>query len=593
MYNAMMDPELMRLAQEQMSKIPPAELAKMQQQMMSNPDLIRMASERMKNMRPEDFKMAAEQMKHAPVGDMAEMGKRIASASPEEIASMTAQADAQVSYVVNAAEVLKKQGNTLHNQGKYSEAAQKYIRAKNNLKEVPFSKGRTIQLACSLNLMSCYLKTREYDECVKEGLEVLEYEKDNVKALYRRGQAYKELGQLEEAVSDLSRAHSVSPDDETIADILRDTQDQLSKEGGERKASRGVVIEEITEDGRTLPQEGHTTSSSSEFSVTEPYESSNYSESQTRSNMRTPSTNSDSFQGVDINPENLRQFQTLISNADPDTLASMGGGSTEGMSPEMIKMASNMIKDMPPEELQNMFKMASSFQGKNPFFPSGAGQPQPNIPNLRPGSLPEGISPDMLKSASDMMSKMSPEDMKRMFEVASNFGGGARTTDNNVQATSNVGKSSSSISRSVSSESSTSMAESSSSTSRSDPSVPPNFPTSMGDMSEQMRNQMNDPAMRQMMANMVKNISPETMANMSEQFGIKMSKEEAEKAQQAMSSLSPEAIDKMMKWAERIQRGVDTAKKTKNWLLGRPGMILAIFMLVLAVILHRLGYIGS
>ncbi|KAJ1393803.1 Tetratricopeptide-like helical domain superfamily [Sesbania bispinosa] len=588
MFNGMMDPELIRIAQEQMSRMSPAELARIQQQMMSNPELMRMASESMKNMNSEDFKLAAEQLKHTRPEEMAEISQKMANATPDEVAAMRARVDAQIKYQLNAAEMLKKQGNELHNQGRFNDALEKYMRAKENIKDIPSSQSRKLLLACSLNLMSCYLKTKQYDECIKEGSEVLAYDAKNLKALYRRGQAYKELGLLKDAVTDLSKALEVSPDDDTIAELLRDTEEKLSKGNGDCGPGR-LVIEEITEEDENVPS-GNNRSSSLEQTVVQPKKSGNSSKSYSIANNGNPKTNADSLDTLKKDPEALRSFQNFISNADPATLASLNTGHPQDVSPDMIKATSDMIGKMSPEELQKMLDMASSFQGDNPFFRGGS----PDSP-FNSGSIPPNVTPDMFKTASDMISKMPADELKKMFEMASSLKG-----KESFPSTATVDKNERNISQSNFPSSSTSgthaFGESSSSHnafSNMRNASQSNFPSSSTDLQEQMRNQMKDPAMRQMFTSMVKNMSPEMMANMGEQFGFKLSPEDAAKAQQAMSSLSPESLDKMMLWADRIQRGVEGVKKTKNWLLGKPGMVFAICMLILAIILHRLGFIGG
>lgn len=176
----------------------------------------------------------------------------------------------------------------------------------------------------------------------------------------------------------------------------------------------------------------------------------------------------------------------------------MGGGKTEGISPDMVKTASNMISKMPPEELQRMLQLASSFQGGNTGVNEGS-----KDSSFGTGPIPSNVTPDMLKTASDMMSKMPAEEMQKMFEMASSFRGkdsssaaAPKVHSNGVQSNGSSSHGSpgpSTLNRDYLRERSSSRGSQSNLAN----SPPNSFPSSSADIQEQMRDQMKNPAMRQ------------------------------------------------------------------------------------------------
>ncbi|XP_019053987.1 PREDICTED: outer envelope protein 61-like [Nelumbo nucifera] len=242
-----------------------------------------------------------------------------------------------------------------------------------------------------------------------------------------------------------------------------------------------------------------------------------------------------------------RLFHNFISNVDPETLASLNSENSGTVFPEMFNIASNMISNMSPEELQKILQVASSFQGSNPYFLEGDSEMR--MKNSNSGPLP----PDVPKTSADMTSKMSPYELQKIFQLASSL----KERDSVITAMTMTNKrpiSDKTLKVSVPSGVSSVNKNHDVGESRScrllsdfemDP-FPPNFPPSTCDMQDQMRNQLKDPAMQQMFTSIIKNMSPEMMSTMSEQFGMKLSREDPEKAQQVMSSLSPEDLDRMV-----------------------------------------------
>lgn len=69
---------------------------------------------------------------------------------------------------------------------------------------------------CYLFSASCYVKINQFESAILLMNELLDVEKNNVKALYLRGKAYFHKGQMKEAGKDFSRALKIDPSNTII-----------------------------------------------------------------------------------------------------------------------------------------------------------------------------------------------------------------------------------------------------------------------------------------------------------------------------------------------------------------------------------------
>ena len=115
---------------------------------------------------------------------------------------------------------LKEKGNALYRSGNHDGAANAYHKALDclehlSLNEQPQSKEwrafEEMKVPLLLNYAQCKLLFGEYTEVVTHTTTVLEFDQDNVKALFRRAKAHAGLWNLAEAERDFERAVKLDP----------------------------------------------------------------------------------------------------------------------------------------------------------------------------------------------------------------------------------------------------------------------------------------------------------------------------------------------------------------------------------------------
>ncbi|CAI8608195.1 unnamed protein product [Vicia faba] len=123
---------------------------------------------------------------------------------------------------IQAAGKKKEEGNALFKAGKYARASKRYEKAVKYIEydtafgEEEKKSAKALKVACNLNDAACKLKLKDYKQAEKLCTKVLELESTNVKALYRRAQAYIQLTDLDLAELDIKKALEIDPNNRDV-----------------------------------------------------------------------------------------------------------------------------------------------------------------------------------------------------------------------------------------------------------------------------------------------------------------------------------------------------------------------------------------
>ncbi|KAM4612744.1 mitochondrial import receptor subunit TOM34 isoform 1-T3 [Polymixia lowei] len=116
---------------------------------------------------------------------------------------------------IRRGQVLKEEGNALVKKGQHQKAIERYSQSlKHNPTEVTTYTNRAL----------CYLSVKQYRAAVRDCDAALLIDTSNIKALYRRSQAHRELKDITSCVEDLNSLLEVEPKNSAALKLLQEVQ---------------------------------------------------------------------------------------------------------------------------------------------------------------------------------------------------------------------------------------------------------------------------------------------------------------------------------------------------------------------------------
>ncbi|KAF3626656.1 hypothetical protein FXO37_30262 [Capsicum annuum] len=104
--------------------------------------------------------------------------------------------------------------------------ALKFIQFDHSFNSDERCRANALRLSCYLNNAACKLKVGEHQEASKMCSKVIEYDPCNVKALFRRAQAYLRINELEKAEIDIKKALQVDPNNRDVKVIYKEMKNK-------------------------------------------------------------------------------------------------------------------------------------------------------------------------------------------------------------------------------------------------------------------------------------------------------------------------------------------------------------------------------
>eukprot|EP00884_Botryococcus_braunii_P022413 jgi/Botrbrau1/8856/Bobra.50_2s0013.1 len=353
MANLFSDPDLMKAAMDQMKRMTPDQMASIQKQMADlPPDLLKQQMDMMGSMSPDMLKKQMEMMKQLPPEQLESMKAEVDRLGPAGMAQKVKQVQ---DYQMSGSTQLKAEGNTLTKEQKYEEALEKYGRAITNLEGISTAPAKDIRKACQLNSCMCYLKLGQFNKCIEEAGKVLSQDPRNMKAFYRRGDAYLSVGRFREAVMDLTAALTIAPAGER--ELIKERLLTATKgiEPGGFGAASGAVSQDA---GRgSLTFSGGPGLKDGEAEAEPTTSTQGQASSKSEADAGTVSNETDFMAKVLEDPAMKNMMMSMVRGMDSETLSKM-----TGMPADKAKESMERLKELSDDQLEQMLKVSQSMQ---------------------------------------------------------------------------------------------------------------------------------------------------------------------------------------------------------------------------------------